>query len=362
MFSKEELERYSRHFVLQGFGKEAQEKLKHASVLVIGAGGLGAPLLQYLTAAGVGKIGIADFDKVSLSNLQRQVLFNSDSIDKLKSTSSIKVLKKLNANVNFEVFSDRLTSTNALEIVRKFDVIADGTDNFPTRYLINDAAVIANKPLVYGSVHGFEGQCSVFNFNGGPNYRDLHPIPPNPDSVPNCAEGGVIGALPGIIGSMMAVEAIKLAAKLVPGLAGKLYLFDSLHYYNQKINLPIADPKNRVSQLIDYEEFCSTKSDITEIINNINSSTLKEWLAKLPEVTHLIDVRESNERLVSNIGGIHIPLASILEQSHKVPTKGNVIFYCSGGVRSAYAIEQLSGHPNFENFYNLENGLKDWNL
>lgn len=361
MFSKEELERYSRHFVLPEFGRTAQEKLKQASVLVVGAGGLGAPLLQYLTAAGVGKIGIADFDEVSLSNLQRQMLFNTNTIGASKALTAVEVLEALNPHVAFEVFTNELTSNNALSIIEKFDIIADGTDNFPTRYLVNDACVILNKPLVYGSVHGFEGQCSVFNYEGGPNYRDMHPIPPDPSSVPNCAEGGVLGALPGIIGSMMAVEAIKLAGGLMPGLAGKLYLFDSLHYYNQKINLGEANPANKVTQLIDYDEFCSTKNAINVVIKQINSSKLKQWLSNQPENTHLVDVREIFERSMGHIGGIHIPLPQIIEHSDKVPSNGNVVFYCSGGIRSAHAIEQLKNHPNAINFYNLEVGLSDWN-
>lgn len=360
MFSKEELERYSRHFVLPEFGRTAQEKLKQSSVLVVGAGGLGAPLLQYLTAAGIGKIGIADFDEVTLSNLQRQILYDTNSIGASKAITAVEVLQGLNPNVEFEVFTDKLTSENTLDFVGNFDVIADGTDNFPTRYLVNDACVILNKPLVYGSIHGFEGQCSVFNYKGGPNYRDIHPIPPDPSAVPNCAEGGVLGALAGIIGSMMAVEVIKIAAGLEPGLAGKLYLFDSLHYYNQKIKLGEANPENKVSDLIDYEEFCSTNSQSPYMIKSINAASLKEWLNNAPNNTHLIDVREENERLLGHIGGIHIPVNNILEKRNDIPSEGNVVFYCSGGIRSAYAIEQLSDHPNAKNFYNLEDGLKYW--
>ena len=360
MFSKEELERYSRHFVLQGFGQTSQAKLKESSVLVVGAGGLGAPILQYLTAAGIGTIGIADFDEVSLSNLQRQILFNTNTVGINKADASVKPLKELNPHVNFKVYKEKLTSNNTLEIVAQFDVIIDGTDNFPTRYLINDASVIEGKPLVYGSIHGFEGQCAVFNYQKGANYRDMHPTPPSPDSVPNCEEGGVIGALPGIIGSMMALEAIKLAAGLEPGLAGKLYIFDSLHYYNQKIKLGEAKPENKVSHLIDYEEFCSANKKVNSDMKSIDTDMLKEWLENSTENIHLIDVREDFERSISHIGGIHIPLNNVVERSIEIPTSGKVIFYCSGGVRSAYAIEHLINHPNYTNFYNLENGLKEW--
>lgn len=361
MFTKEEQERYSRHFVLPGFGIKAQEKLKQASVLVVGAGGLGTPLLQYLAAAGVGKIGIADFDEVSLSNLQRQILFNTSTIGASKAHTAVEVLEALNPHVEFEVYTDKLTSQNAIDIIKQFDIVADGTDNFPTRYLVNDASVILNKPLVYGSIHGYEGQCSVFNYKNGVNYRDMHPTPPDPNSVPNCAEGGVLGALAGIIGSMMAVEVIKLAASMAPGLANKLYLFDSLHYYNQKINLGKANPLNKATELIDYDEFCSVQKTPMKVVKNIDAKGLKLWLKQEPETTHLIDVREIFERSMGHIGGIHIPLPQILEQSNTIPKDGNVIFYCSGGIRSAYAIEQLINHPNFQNFYNLEDGLKTWN-
>ena len=360
MFSKEELERYSRHFVLQGFGKDAQAKLQQARVLIVGAGGLGAPVLQYLTAAGIGTIGIADFDEVSLSNLQRQILFTTNNIGINKADASVESLKELNPHVKFKVFKEKLTRTNTLEIIAQFDVIIDGTDNFPTRYLINDASVMEGKTLVYGSIHGFEGQCAVFNYQEGPNYRDIHPTPPSPDSVPNCEEGGVIGALPGIIGSIMALEAIKIAGGLEPGLAGKLYLFDGLHYYNQKIKLGEAKPENKASHLIDYEEFCSTNKNATFNMKSIDTVTLKEWLENATENTHLVDVREDFERSIHHVGGIHIPLNNILERSIEIPNSGNIIFYCSGGVRSAYAIEQLTNHPNFKNFYNLEFGLKDW--
>lgn len=360
MFSPEELERYSRHFVLQGFGQAAQEKLKTAKVLVVGAGGLGAPLLSYLTAAGVGTIGIADFDAVSLSNLQRQVLFTTNDIGKPKSSVSATYLTKLNSNVGFNIITEPVTNANALDIIKQYDVIADGTDNFPTRYLINDACVILNKPLVYGSIHGFEGQCSVFNYSGGPNYRDIHPTPPNPSAVPNCAEGGVLGALAGIIGSMMATEVIKIAGGLTPGLSGQLYVFDSLHYYNQKVKLGQGKPANKPTELIDYEAFCSPISKSNMAIKSVDTASLKNWLSTAPDTTHLVDVREPFERETGHIGGIHIPLIDLINQQENIPVNGNVIFYCSGGIRSAYAIEQLANHPNASNFYNLEDGLHNW--
>ncbi len=361
MFTQEEKERYSRHFVLPGFGQEAQLKLKNASVLVIGAGGLGAPVLQYLTAAGIGSIGIADFDAVSLSNLQRQVIFNTLTVGLNKALAAVEVLETLNPNVNYKLFTEKLTSTNAISTLSGFDLIIDGTDNFPTRYLVNDACVILNKPLVYGSIHGFEGQCAVFNYKGGPNYRDIHPTPPDPNSVPNCTEGGVLGALAGIIGSMMAVEAIKMLGELEPGLAGKLYMFDSLHYYNQKIKLGEAKPENKVTELIDYEAFCAITKPATSIVKSVSTTALKKWLSEATETIQLVDVRENNERAMGHIGGIHILLNEILEKNESIATDGKVIFYCSGGIRSAHAIEQLSNHSNIQNFYNLEDGLTNWN-
>lgn len=361
MFSKEEQERYSRHFVLPGFGKEAQSNLKQSSVLVVGAGGLGAPLLQYLAAAGVGKIGIADFDTVDLSNLQRQVLFSIKEVGQSKAEVSRSKLQQLNPNIDLEIHTERLSSENILEILKSYDIVADGSDNFPTRYLVNDACVIGNKPLVYGSIHGFEGQCSVFNYKSGPNYRDIHPTPPDPDSVPNCAEGGVLGALAGIIGSVMAVEVIKLAAKLEPGLAGKLFLFDSQHYYNDVINLGTPSPQNRITELIDYEAFCT--GNIRPEVGTPKSVTaheLKQWLTNQPDEVKLVDVREMFEHGMSNIGGTNIPLSSIGSRSNEIPREGKVVFYCSGGVRSLHAIEQLASHPNSNNFYNLEGGLYEW--
>ncbi len=360
MLSAKEQERYSRHFVLPGFGMQAQERLKQARVLVVGAGGLGAPLVQYLTAAGIGTLGIADFDKVSLSNLQRQVLFSTDSIGKNKAQVAKLNLQKLNPHVAITTFEERLTAQNILAILQQFDVVADGTDNFATRYLINDACVLMGKPLVYGSVHGYEGQCSVFNYKEGVNYRDIHPTPPAPETVPNCAQGGILGALPGAIGSIMALEVIKLAAGLTPGLAGKLYLFDSLLYHNQIIKLGKPKPENKVKELIDYDAFCASSLPKTTAMQTITATDLKTWLAQEPQTTHLIDVRDNFERSMGHIGGTHIPLPAILELQNEIPTQGKVVFYCSGGVRSAYAIEQLQHHPNAKNFYNLENGLATW--
>ena len=234
--SEEEKVRYSRHLKLSQFGLKSQQKLKEAKVLVVGTGGLGAPLLQYLTAAGVGTIGVVDFDTIESSNLQRQVLFGDSDVGKKKTTTAIEKLKKQNPGVEFVEYDEMLTSSNARKIIKQYDLVADGTDNFPTRYLVNDACVLEGKPNVYASIFQFEGQVSVFNYEEGPNYRDLFPHPPPPGMVPSCAEGGVLGVLPGIIGSMQASEAIKVITGIGQPLSGSLFLFDALDFSTQTVS------------------------------------------------------------------------------------------------------------------------------
>ena len=293
-FSKEELERYSRHIIIPEFNIEGQRKLKKARVLVVGTGGLGSPLLLYLTAAGVGTIGIVDFDVVEKSNLQRQVLFTTDDIGKPKVEAAKKRLSALNPFVNFEIFNTRLDSTNALSIISAFDIVADGTDNFPTRYLVNDACVLAGKVNVFASIFRFEGQASVFNFlypdgSRGPNYRDLFPSPPPAGLVPSCAEGGVIGVLPGILGSLQANEVIKVISGVGTTLAGKLFQFDAAEFKTRIYKIS-KDPENPISgihptltTLIDYEVFCGIDrheipEDATELSHEISVEKLREWI------------------------------------------------------------------------------------
>ena len=264
-FSKEEVARYSRHLVLPEFNITGQRKLKNARVLVVGAGGLGAPLLQYLTAAGVSTLGIVDFDVVEESNLQRQVLFSGDDIGKPKAQAALEKLEKLNRHIKLRAYQTRLDSQNALDIIKDYDIVADGTDNFATRYLINDACVILGKVNVYGSVYRFEGQVSVFNHptqegDNGPNYRDLFPSPPPPDLVPNCAEGGVIGVLPGIIGSLQASEVIKVITGIGEPLSGKLFLFDALRFETKTVKIRKNESQKPILELIDYDLFCHRKS------------------------------------------------------------------------------------------------------
>ncbi len=357
--SDQEKRRYNRHITLPNFGIESQEKLKNSKVLVIGSGGLGAPLLQYLTAAGIGTIGLVDFDIVDESNLQRQVLFGTSDIGKSKTASAISRLKDQNPHVEFIEFNEKLTSINAIKIIEKFDVIADGTDNFPTRYLINDACILCNKPYVYASIFQFEGQLSVFNFQDGPNYRDLFSIPPPPGMVPNCAEGGVLGVLPGIIGSIQATEVIKVITGIGETLSGKLLLIDSLDFSFRKINIkknpenPISGKNRTITELIDYDEFCGLNS------TSVKSITVQE-LKKHEADYHLIDVREKQEHDISNLGGHLIPQDKLDAHLKKIPKNGKVILYCKSGQRSSMAISYLQDKYGYTNLLNLKGGMLAW--
>src|SRR5215213_7386593 len=287
IFSKEELARYNRHIIIPGFGLEAQQKLKEAKVLVIGSGGLGSPGLLYLAAAGVGTIGIVDFDVVDDSNLQRQVLFGVTEIGKPKVEAAKQRLQALNPHINIVVYNTQLTSKNALDLIKQYDVVADGTDNFPTRYLVNDASVLAGKPNVYASIFQFEGQVSVFNYtnkNGelGPNYRDLYPTPPPPGLVPSCAEGGVLGVLPGIIGSLQASEVIKVITGIGETLSGRFFIFDALGFETRTFNIkrnpsnPLNGDQPTIKELIDYEQFCGVKA-VEKTIKEITAKDLYDW-------------------------------------------------------------------------------------
>ena len=361
--TSEEIRRYARHLNLPQFGKETQQKLKDSKVLVVGTGGLGAPILQYLTAAGIGTIGVVDFDVVDQSNLQRQVLFSTSDVGNPKTTTAINKLKDQNPNVDFIEHQVTLSSSNALEILEEYDVVVDGTDNFPTRYLVNDACVLLNKPYVYASIYQFEGQVSVFNYQEGPNYRDLFPTPPPPGLVPSCAEGGVLGVLPGIIGSIQASEAIKVVAGIGEPLSGKLFLFDALDFTTRKLNIrkdpenPISGDNRTITKLIDYDEFCGLK--IENDMQTITVEELKELKDKGEEFT-LIDVREEHEYEDANLDGILIPLGSILDHLDQIPKEGNVIMQCRSGGRSGNAIKLLEQREGYTNLKNLEGGILAW--
>ncbi len=362
-FSKEELAQYSRHLILPEFNIEGQRKLKSASVLVVGAGGLGCPLLQYLTAAGVGHIGIIDFDVVDVSNLQRQVLFTIDDIGKSKAGTAAKKLSRLNSHIRFSVIDEKLTSQNALNIIKPFDVVCDGTDNFPTRYLVNDACVILDKPNVHGAIFRFEGQVSVFNYkfkdgSYGPQYRDIFPSPPPPGLVPNCAEGGVLGVLPGIVGSLQANEVIKIITGLGDPLAGKLYIFDALSFENRTLKInknPDLEPPH---ELIDYEDFCGISENGDKRILDITAGELKKMMDEDTEY-QLIDVREPYEFDIANIGGTLIPLNELDKRINEISSSKKTIILCRSGVRSAKAIAKLKP-LGFQNLYNLKGGILEW--
>lgn len=347
MFSKEEKSQYSRHFILDSIGIKGQEKLKKSKVLVIGAGGLGCPILQYLTAAGVGTIGIIDNDSVDQSNLQRQILFSIEDIGKPKVICASKKLKKLNPFVNFETYQELLTSQNTLEIFYKYDIIVDGSDNFPTRYLSNDAAVLANKPLVFGAVFKFEGQVSVFNYQNGPTYRCLFPDPPSANSIPNCSDIGVLGVLPGIIGCLQANEVIKIICDLGEILTGKLLSLNAINLQQNILNFK-KNQNIKIEKLIDYDKFCGIKKknsneiSITEI--NKNKHTL-------------IDVRKALEREHYHIGGLHIPLHELQNRLGELEKFENIVFYCQVGQRSLAAAKiTLEKYP-FKNIKSLSGGI-----
>jgi sulfur-carrier protein adenylyltransferase/sulfurtransferase len=347
--SPEELKRYNRHLIIPNFGIDAQEKLKAAKVLVVGSGGLGSPVLLYLAAAGIGTIGIVDFDVVDDSNLQRQVLFGVDDIGQPKVEAAKRRLEALNPHINIILHHTQLTSANALGIIAAYDVVADGTDNFPTRYLVNDACVLTGKPNVYASIFQFEGQVAVFNYNSGPNYRDLYPTPPPPGLVPSCAEGGVLGVLPGIIGSLQALEVIKIITGVGEPLSGRFYMFDALRFEGRTFNIKKHDNLPPITHLIDYEQFCGIEKPIKEI-------TPRE-LANLQEPYQLIDVREPHEYELVNIGAELIPLATISGHSENIRRDQKVIIHCKMGGRSAKAIRELEEKFGFTNLYNLKGGI-----
>lgn len=358
----EEIRRYARHLNLPQFGEAAQQKLKDAKVLVVGTGGLGAPLLQYLTAAGVGTIGVVDFDVVDESNLQRQVLFGTSDIGKPKTKVAIQKLQDQNPQITFHEHQVKLDASNALGILKEYDVVADGTDNFPTRYLVNDACVLLDKPYVYASIYQFEGQVSVFNYRNGPNYRDLFPTPPPPGLVPSCAEGGVLGVLPGIIGSIQASEVIKVVAGVGEPLSGRLFLFDAMDFTTRNLNIrkdptnPISGENITIEELIDYEAFCGLKEQ--SLMATITVEELKA-LKSSGESFTLIDVREPHEYEAGNLDGIHIPLRDLMDHLDQIPKKGNVIIHCKSSGRSSKAIQQLQS-KGYQNLKNLEGGMLAW--
>jgi adenylyltransferase/sulfurtransferase len=365
MFSHDEILRYSRHLLLPEVGVEGQRRLKAARVLLVGMGGLGSPAALYLAAAGVGTLGLVEFDTVDLTNLQRQVLHGSSQVGKPKVVSAAARLTDLNPHVRLEPFPERLTSANAIEVLRAFDLIVDGSDNFPTRYLVNDACALLRRPLVYGSIFRFEGQVSVFDVDRGPCYRCLYSEPPPPGLVPSCAEGGVLGVLPGVIGSLQALEAIKLILGAGEPLIGRLLLFDALRLHFRELQLrkdpdcPLCGPKRSITSLIDYEAFCGIGAPATHAGPEITARELRETLAQERPVT-ILDVREPHEHEIVQLpGSRHIPLRELPARLGELDPRGDLVVLCHHGARSLQAVELLRG-AGFSHARSLAGGIDAW--
>lgn len=376
--SHEEVQRYSRHLIMPEVGMTGQKKLKAASVLLIGAGGLGSPLGMYLAAAGIGRIGIVDYDVVDYTNLQRQIIHGTKDVGRPKLESARERILDINPHVQLDLFEVPLTSDNALEIMAPYDIVIDGTDNFPTRYLTNDACVLLGKPNVYGSIFRFEGQVSVFYAKEGPCYRCLFPEPPPPGLVPSCAEGGVLGVLPGTIGAMQASEAIKLILGIGQPLIGRLLLYDALSMQIDEVrlrknpNCPVCGENPTLTTLIDYEQFCgmpahdhslyiSGRNGHEEDVPLITPHELKDRL-DAGDRFYLLDVREPHEWEISNLeslGAVLIPKGEVLNQMGQLDTADEIVVYCRTGVRSADVIRQLRQH-GFGKLLNLEGGINRW--
>ena len=366
--TNEEILRYSRHLIMPEVGMEGQLKLKAARVLLIGTGGLGAPLGLYLTAAGVGHIGLVDFDVVDFTNLQRQVTFGTSDVGKPKTEAAKARLSNLNPDVQIATYETRLTSENALEMFKDYDIIVDGTDNFPTRYLVNDACILLGKPNVYGSIFRFEGQVTVFGMPDGPCYRCLYPEPPPPGLVPSCAEGGVLGVLPGIIGSLQALEAIKLIVGRGESLAGRLVLFDALAMKFRELKLkknshcPMCGPHRKIHQLIDYNEFCGIRGEEEPESNlQVPEITARDLKARLDqgEDIFILDVREPHEYQICNLKGHLIPLGELPRRVHELDSAREIVAHCKSGKRSAQAVDFLR-QAGFRKIYNLHGGILSW--
>jgi sulfur-carrier protein adenylyltransferase/sulfurtransferase len=371
VMSQEELLRYSRHLILPEVGLEGQRRLKAASVLIIGAGGLGSPLALYLAAAGVGRLGIVDFDRVDVSNLQRQVLYGVSSVGQPKLEAARDRLRDLNPGVVIDTYETRLTSENAMELISRYDVVVDGTDNFPTRYLVNDACVLLGKPNVYGSIFRFEGQASVFDARVGPCYRCLYPDPPPPGLVPSCAEGGVLGVLPGVVGVIQGIETIKVILGLGETLVGRLVIFDALGMRFREMKLrkdpacPICGEHRTLTELIDYEAFCGL-GPVAEA-----EQAAAAWEISATEVRRrqeggepfvLIDVREPHEAEIARLPSAKlIPLGALPGRMGELDSSQEIVLYCHHGQRSMRALEFLH-EAGFRKLKNLRGGIDAWSI
>jgi adenylyltransferase/sulfurtransferase len=375
--SHEEVQRYSRHLIMPEVGMAGQKKLKAASILLIGAGGLGSPLAMYLAAAGVGRLGLVDYDVVDYTNLQRQIIHGTSDVGRLKLESARDRILDINPHVHVDTYEVPLTSDNALQILEPYDIIIDGTDNFPTRYLTNDACVLLGKPNVYGSIFRFEGQASVFYAQEGPCYRCLFPEPPPPGLVPSCAEGGVLGILPGTVGAIQATEAIKLILGQGQSLIGRLLLYDALDMTFDEVRLrknpdcPVCGSNPTVTELIDYEQFCGVPAHD----NSLYLADQEEGIG-VPQITPLelrtrldqgedpliVDVREAHEWDISNLeslGAILIPQGQVIERMGELDTAREIVVQCRTGARSAAVVRALQNH-GFKKLYNLDGGINRW--
>jgi sulfur-carrier protein adenylyltransferase/sulfurtransferase len=361
----DEIARYSRHLILPELGMEGQRRLKAGSVLCVGTGGLGSPLLLYLAAAGVGRIGIVDFDVVDESNLQRQILHGTSTVGQPKVRSAVARITDLNPHVQVEVYEEALTADNALRILANYDVVVDGTDNFPTRYLVNDACVLLGKPNVYGSIFRFEGQASVFNLGDGPNYRDLYPEPPPPGLVPSCAEGGVLGVLPGVIGTIQATETLKILAGIGTTLSGRLLLYDALNMTFRQLTLRRDPNRKPITELIDYDQFCGVPGVTTQPAPTANVQPLSVTVLKQRWDSgwrpFVLDVRKPHEAQIVSLPFVdqlepHETVASI---AATLPRDRDIVVACKSGARSAQAAAALA-RLGFTRLYNLDGGVLAW--
>src|SRR5882724_6489683 len=368
--SNEEILRYSRHLIMPEVGMDGQLKLKAAKVLLIGTGGLGAPLGLYLTAAGVGKIGLVDFDVVDFTNVQRQITFGTSEVGKPKTAAPHARLSNLNPDIKITTYETRLTSENALELFKDYDIIVDGTDNFPTRYLVNDACVLLGKPNVYGSIFRFEGQVTVFGMPDGPCYRCLYPEPPPPGLVPSCAEGGVLGILPGLIGVVQATETVKLILGNGEPLVGRLLLYDALAMRFRELKLrrnpecPMCGDHPTITQLIDYQQFCGVMVQEPPPVPGSNETEIdpEEVKRKMEhgDRFQILDVREPHEYLICNIPGAKlIPLGELPKRVNELDTAQDIVVHCKTGVRSGKAVDFLK-QAGFRKVKNMRGGIIGW--
>ncbi|MFO8037087.1 MAG: molybdopterin-synthase adenylyltransferase MoeB [Anaerolineales bacterium] len=368
--SKEEIQRYSRHLLIPDIGVEGQKKIKAASILVVGAGGLGSPVLLYLAAAGIGRIGIVDDDTVEVTNLQRQVIHSESRVDDLKIRSARDRMLDINSEISVDLYAEPITSANAFDIAEPYDLIIDCSDNLPTRYLVNDLCVLTGKPNVYGSIYRFDGQASVFNTDGGPCYRCIFPEPPPPELVPSCGEVGVLGVLPGTIGTIQATEALKLVLGIGTSLSGVLLLYDSLNMSFETVKLKVnpackvCNDHPEITELIDYEDFCGVQTHEEEEGSagegwDITVAELEKKL-KNKEALHLIDVREPHEQEISNIAGSEvIPLGELASRLSELDSGEEIVLFCKSGTRSIRALQILTG-AGFQKVKNLKGGINAW--